>query len=245
MEAIFCSETFVDCPQTKPRYIPEDIQANRTRAVWILSCGFSCLSSRNEALTTESSCDVWFQNGCTSVMSGTVEVPAPKNGSAECFTFCRCSLCKRPWRVVGLWAIGAPTSSRQSAYNGGERPPFNAPKIPGTHFCWRLNRPQIRSAAGRIRSTKKCPMASRIEPAAFRLVAKFLVTELTINPGIIRKVSSEMCLYSKELHNLYSWKKLLKVMQKKTKLRVLSPRANCTDRLTAACQRNDCQLLRM
>jgi hypothetical protein len=32
------------------------------------------------------------------------------------------------------------------------RPPFTPWKVPGTHFCWRLSRPQVHSAAGRIRS---------------------------------------------------------------------------------------------
>jgi hypothetical protein len=35
------------------------------------------------------------------------------------------------------------------------RPPFTPRKIPGTHFCYRLRRPQGHSAAGRIRSTEK------------------------------------------------------------------------------------------
>jgi hypothetical protein len=45
--------------------------------------------------------------------------------------------------------------------DGGEvvgltrRPPFFPRKIPGTHFCWRLSRPQNHSAAGRIRSIEK------------------------------------------------------------------------------------------
>jgi hypothetical protein len=30
--------------------------------------------------------------------------------------------------------------------------PFTPRKVPGTHFCWRLSRPQSHSAAGRIRS---------------------------------------------------------------------------------------------
>jgi hypothetical protein len=37
----------------------------------------------------------------------------------------------------------------------------------------------------------------------------------------------------------------LKIGIKKTKLRGLSPRANYTDRATAACRRSDCQLLRI
>jgi hypothetical protein len=42
--------------------------------------------------------------------------------------------------------------------DGGEvvsltrREPFTTRKIPGTHFCQRLSRPQDHSAAGRIRS---------------------------------------------------------------------------------------------
>jgi hypothetical protein len=45
--------------------------------------------------------------------------------------------------------------------DGGEdvslrrRPPFAPRKIPGTHFCWRLIRPQGHSAAGRIRPIEK------------------------------------------------------------------------------------------
>jgi hypothetical protein len=36
------------------------------------------------------------------------------------------------------------------------RPPFTLTKIPGTHFCQRLTRPQGHSAAGMIRSIEKC-----------------------------------------------------------------------------------------
>jgi hypothetical protein len=35
------------------------------------------------------------------------------------------------------------------------RPPFTPRKIPGTHFCSRLSRPQGHSAAGRVRSIEK------------------------------------------------------------------------------------------
>jgi len=50
--------------------------------------------------------------------------------------------------------------SRQSAHEGGKivspthQPPLPPGNIPGTHFCWRLSRPQGHSAAGRIRSMK-------------------------------------------------------------------------------------------
>jgi hypothetical protein len=36
-----------------------------------------------------------------------------------------------------------------------QRPPFTHRKIPGTHFCYRLSRPQGHSAAGRIRPIEK------------------------------------------------------------------------------------------
>jgi hypothetical protein len=48
-------------------------------------------------------------------------------------------------------------------------------------------------------------------------------------------------LHYTDLHLSHIW--LLKL--KKTKLHGLSPRANYTDRATAACQRSDCQLLRI
>jgi hypothetical protein len=35
------------------------------------------------------------------------------------------------------------------------QPPFTPRKIPGTHFCYKLSRPQDYSAAGRIRSIEK------------------------------------------------------------------------------------------
>jgi hypothetical protein len=63
--------------------------------------------------------------------------------------------------------------SRQSAHKRGKvvspthRPPLSPGNIPGTHFCWRLSRPQGFSAAGRIKSMK-------IELVTFRLVAQCL-----------------------------------------------------------------------
>jgi hypothetical protein len=61
-------------------------------------------------------------------------------------------------RVAGSWGSQI---SRQSAHEGGKfvsptaaghlYPPGN---IPGTHFCWRLSRPQGRTAPERIMSMK-------------------------------------------------------------------------------------------
>jgi hypothetical protein len=45
-------------------------------------------------------------------------------------------------------------------------------KIPGTHFCYRLSKPQSHSAAGRIKYIKKKTMTSLgIETCNRRLVA--------------------------------------------------------------------------
>jgi len=46
--------------------------------------------------------------------------------------------------------------------------------IPGTHFCWRLSRPQGLSAAGRIISMKNFIYIIGNQPATFRLVAQCL-----------------------------------------------------------------------
>jgi hypothetical protein len=61
-----------------------------------------------------------------------------------------------------LQVIEVPIFSRQSALtDGGEvvslthQQPFTPRKIPGTHLCLRLSRPQGHSQAGRIRSTEK------------------------------------------------------------------------------------------
>ena len=50
-------------------------------------------------------------------------------------------------------------------------PPGNAP---GTHFCYRLSRPQGHSAIGRIANEKFPITPCGIEQATFRFVAQYL-----------------------------------------------------------------------
>jgi len=55
------------------------------------------------------------------------------------------------------------------------RPPLPPGSAPGTHFCWRLSRPQSHSAIGRILCQWKIPMTrTGMEPATFRFVTQHL-----------------------------------------------------------------------
>jgi hypothetical protein len=60
-------------------------------------------------------------------------------------------------RPLGLREVEAPTFSDIRLLDGGKvvsptrRPLFTPRKIPGTHFCWRLSRPQGHNATGKIR----------------------------------------------------------------------------------------------
>jgi hypothetical protein len=49
-----------------------------------------------------------------------------------------------------LWTIGSHMAVRLAALRQALAP-FTPTKIPGTHFCWKLSRPQGHSEAGRIR----------------------------------------------------------------------------------------------
>jgi hypothetical protein len=52
-----------------------------------------------------------------------------------------------------FYTIGSQMTVRFSALSAGRL--LTPSKIPGTHFCWRLSRPQGHSAAVKIRSTEK------------------------------------------------------------------------------------------
>ena len=71
------------------------------------------------------------------------------------------------------------------------RPPLPPENAPGTHFCWRLSRPQGHSAIGRILHQRKIPMTpSGIEPATFRFVAQHLN-----HCDTAVRLASKYCLY--------------------------------------------------
>jgi len=68
-----------------------------------------------------------------------------------------------------------------TARNGGKvvslthRPLLTPGYAPGTHFCYKLSRPQGLSAIGKILCQWKVPMTpARIEPATFRIVVQHL-----------------------------------------------------------------------
>jgi len=92
-------------------------------------------------------------------------------------------------KTVPLQARSAPEGSRKlkfpdfvtTAQDSGKvvslthRPPLPAGNTPGTHFCYRLNRPQGHSVIGRILWQWKIPMTRAvIEPGTFRFVAQQL-----------------------------------------------------------------------
>ena len=101
-------------------------------------------------------------------------------------------------KAVPLQAWSGPEGSRKlrcpdfmtTAQDGGKvvslthRPPLPPGNAPGTHFCYRLSRPQGHSAIGRILCQWKFPMTpSGIEPSTFRFVAQHLnhcATEVTM-----------------------------------------------------------------
>jgi hypothetical protein len=64
-------------------------------------------------------------------------------------------------------------AGRLSALRAGRA--LHPRNIPGTHFCYRLSRPQGHSAAGKIRSIENNPMApSGVKFSNIRLVSQYL-----------------------------------------------------------------------
>jgi hypothetical protein len=86
----------------------------------------------------------------------------------------------RPWQALRVPTDWGSQILRQSTHEGGKvvspthRPPLPPGNIPGTHFCYRLSRPQGHSAAGRIMSMKNPMTPSGIDPTTFRFVAQCL-----------------------------------------------------------------------
>ena len=60
---------------------------------------------------------------------------------------------------------------------------FTTGNEPGTHFCWRLGRPQDHSAIGRILCQWKIPMTpAGIEPVTSRFVVQHIIQSATMIP---------------------------------------------------------------
>jgi hypothetical protein len=69
--------------------------------------------------------------------------------------------CNRPWRSIRIWDSNLPRFLNNQLTDVGNvaslklQPSFTPRKIPGTHFCSKLNRLQAQRPAERIRSIKK------------------------------------------------------------------------------------------
>jgi hypothetical protein len=82
-----------------------------------------------------------------------------------------------------------------------------------------------------------CPLLLIILPSYSSFVGFCFIICSSVQIGV--NLQRQLCLWTRPY-----WIETLK-LKKKTKLHGLSPRANYTDRATAACRRSDCQLLRI
>jgi hypothetical protein len=77
--------------------------------------------------------------------------------------------------------------------DGGEivsltrRPPFNARKIPGTHFCQRLSRPQRHNVVGRMMSNDLIGNRTRDLPAGSIVPQPTTLPRAPLNSGYTHK----------------------------------------------------------
>jgi hypothetical protein len=83
------------------------------------------------------------------------------------------------------------------------QPPFTPRKIPGTHFCHRLSRPQDHCAAGRMRSITKSNDLIRIQtsdlPACITVPQPcYCMSHTYINEGVLKIMGTGFqtpCIY--------------------------------------------------
>jgi hypothetical protein len=105
--------------------------------------------------------------------------------------------------------------SRQSAHAGGEvfsltnRPPLSPEKIPGTHFYYRLSRPQGHNETGRINSlknhsdavgsqTRDCPACGAMRGPNSPRSTPFKtcgVVEYSFNTKLVEWSASSLCRF--------------------------------------------------
>jgi hypothetical protein len=152
-----------------------------------------------------------------------------------------------PQKPMGLWDLKVPTFSRQLAQKW--QPYMLASflltprNILGTHFRWQLSWPQDHRAA-RIRPIEKfssligiwtCnhPACSKVSQPITHVSAPFLPSQSCLSTGAWNMQITLESIITGDRH------------KQTNKLCGLSPRANYTDRATAACRWSDCQLLRI
>jgi hypothetical protein len=100
---------------------------------------------------------------------------------------------------LGFQEVRAPRISRQSVLEGGKvvairTGRFYPPgRVPGTHFCYRLSRPQGHNVTGRVTSLNDPSDSMGIEPTTFRLEAQCLnqlrhrVSPYSVGTGVLSR----------------------------------------------------------
>ena len=154
---------------------------------------FNCLQRLNHMLSSGKMLILWRKTSYKKIQLVFYMVTVSMN---KRHFYLRIYLIKQSHYRLGevLWVPGGWGSqiSRQSAHEGGKvvspthRPPLPTGSIPGTHFSYRLSRPQGHSAAGRIMSmknssdnignrTRDLPTCSAVpQPTALRRASEFI-----------------------------------------------------------------------
>jgi hypothetical protein len=85
-----------------------------------------------------------------------------------------------------------------------------------------------------------------LSPLLFNFVLQYVIRKIQENQvGLKLNGTHQLLAYADDVNLLGDNIDTIKKNTKKTKLRGVSPRANYTDRVTAACRRSDCQLVQI